>query len=107
MFHLIALANNSLSILGEFKHEVVITMMVTGFLAAVSYPFRQAKAKWEAMTGKLDAVHQELTLQRSNCLTTLQAQGTEQVNLLKKTVEVLGEIRMDNREMITHLRDKF
>ena len=104
MLHLIA---NSFSVLGEFKHEVVITLMVTGFLAAVTAPFRQAKAKWDAMTTKLDAVHVELTTQRSNCLTTLQSQGTDQIELLTKAVNVLGDIRLDNREMITHLRDKF
>jgi hypothetical protein len=107
MLHLIALASNSLSLLGEFKHEVVITMMVTAFLAAVSYPVRKLKEEWYAFSQKLEDVRTELEVQRSNCLTTLQSQGTEQVKLLTKTVEVLGEIRMDNREMITHLRDKF
>jgi hypothetical protein len=105
MFHLIAAS--SISLLRDFRHEVVVTLMVTGFLGAVSYPFRQAKAKWEAMTAKLNDVHAELTLQRSNCLTTLQTQGDKQIECLEKVADTLGDIRLDNREMLTHLRDKF
>lgn len=94
------------SIFGQFKHEAVITVMVSAFLAAVSYPLRRVKKEWFALTTKLNDVHNELAVQRSNCLTTLQQQGTQQIELLSKTVETLGEIRLDNREMITHLRDK-
>lgn len=103
MLHLIS---NHLFVLSEFKHEVVVTLMVTGFLAAVSYPFRQAKAKWTALNTKLNDVHSELTTQRNNCLTTLQTQGTKQIELLEKAVDVLDGVRLDNREMLTHLRDK-
>jgi hypothetical protein len=103
MLHLIA---NSLSVLSEFKHEVVITLMVTGFLAAVAYPFRQAKAKWDAMTTKLDDVHKELTTQRSNCLATLQSQGTQQIEFLEKAVDALNDIKGDNREVLGYLRSK-
>ena len=104
MLHLIA---SSMSLLGQFKHEVVLTLMVTGFFAAVTYPFRQAKAKWDAMTTKLDDVHKELTTQRSNCLTTLQAQGTQQIEFLKQSVEALNDIKGDNREILGYLRSKF
>ena len=94
------------SIFGQFKHELVVTVLVSVFLAAVSYPIRRAKKEWFALTTKINDVHNELAVQRSNCLTTLQQQGTQQIELLSKTVETLGEIRLDNREMITHLRDK-
>ena len=107
MLHLIALASNhAFPVLSEFKHEVVITLMVTGFLAAVAYPFRQAKAKWEALNAKLNDVHTELSMQRNNCLTTLQTQGIKQIELLEKAVDVLDGVRLDNREVLTHLRSK-
>jgi hypothetical protein len=36
-------------------------------------------------------IHQELTLQRTNCLTTLQEQGERQVELLEKIDEKLAD----------------
>jgi hypothetical protein len=104
---LTAIASSSaVSLLGQFRHEVVITLMVTAFLAAVSYPFRKAKEEWFALITKLDGVRNELEHQRSNCLTTLQSQGEKQIEFLKQAVDVLTEIRLDNREIVTHLRDK-
>jgi hypothetical protein len=104
MLHLIA--SSSVSFLAQFKHEVAITLMVTAFLTAVSAPFRQAKAKWEALNAKLNDVHTELSMQRNNCLATLQSQGTKQIELLEKAVDVLDGVRLDNREVLTHLRSK-
>jgi hypothetical protein len=104
MLHLPLIAAQSL--LGQFKHEAVITILVSGFLTVVSYPLRRAKKEWFALVNKLDGVHNELTVQRSNCLATLQHQGTAQIELLSKAVETLTDIRLDNREMMTHLRDK-
>ena len=107
MFHLIALASNPLlSLLGQFKHEVVITIMVSAFITAVSYPFRKAKEEWFALTSKLDGVRNELEHQRSNCLTTLQSQGNKQIEVLEKAVEALSDIKLDNREVLTYLRSK-
>jgi hypothetical protein len=54
----------------------------------------------------LDAVHTELTAQRTNCLDTLQRQGDKQVDLLGKSVDVLSEIRTDMKITLEHLRDK-
>lgn len=95
-----------ISLLSQFKHEAVITVLVSAFLGAASWPFRTVKKEWSSLTNKLDAVHVELSTQRNNCLTTLQNQGNEQIELLGKVADTLGEMRLDNREMLTHLRDK-
>lgn len=105
--HLATLASNPvLSLLSQFRHEVVVTIMVSTFLAAVSYPFRKAKEEWFALTTKLDGVRSELEHQRSNCLATLQTQGNKQIEVLEEVAKVLTDIRLDNREIVTHLRDR-
>jgi predicted nucleotide-binding protein (sugar kinase/HSP70/actin superfamily) len=65
-------------------------------------PFKKVKKAFVT----LEAVHQELLTQRTNCLKTLQDQGSEQIILLGKAVDTLQEMRIDNREIITRLRDK-
>lgn len=51
------------------------------------YPFKFIKNEWSAAKNKLDAVHQELAVQRTNCLTTIQEDGKKQIDLLTKMVD--------------------
>lgn len=71
------------------------------------WPVRKAKQEWTALTTQLKEVHEELSTQRSNCLTTLQSQGAEQIVLLGKTVEVLGGVRIDLAEQTGFLEGAF
>ena len=57
------------------------------------------KKEWTEKAQMLEQVHQELTLQRTNCLTTIQQSNQEQVHLLEKTVETLGEIHLSQERM--------
>ena len=70
------------------------------------WPFKRVIKAYSNVTGKLDNIASELTTQRGNCLATLQKQGDQQIVLLGKSVEVLQEMQLDNREILTHLRDR-
>lgn len=76
----------------------------------VLFPFRHiakyVRGQWEVKTKMLEEVHQELTLQRTNCLTTLQEQSKEQIKTLERVVDVLGEIRVELAEQTGYLRAK-
>jgi len=93
-------------ILVTFKHELFSTVLVTAFIGAITLPFRKVIAAYKDTKDKLENISTELTEQRTQCLTTLKTQGDAQVVLLTKTVDVLQNIQLDNREMLTHLRDK-
>lgn len=86
----------------EFIHEFIIG----GAIAALMYPFRKLKKAWEEATAKLDTVHKELILQRTNCLSTIQNSNQRQVELLGKAVDVLDEMRLDQRATLEVLRDR-
>ena len=70
------------------------------------YPFKKIVAAYKETHEALQGISKELTEQRSNCLTTLQQQGEEQIKLLGKTVEVLQEMHTDSKLMLEHLRDR-
>lgn len=114
MIHLVPVALHLLQaapsavvpLLSEFKHEAVITILVTIFLAVVSWPWHKAKEEWSSLKERLGEVQTELTTQRNNCLTTLQQQGSVQIGLLTKSVDALNDIKLDNREMVGYLRGK-
>jgi hypothetical protein len=57
------------------------------------------KSEWTAMKAEQTNIHSELVKQRENCLTTLQTQGEEQIKLLGKTVDILGDVRVSIAEM--------
>jgi hypothetical protein len=93
-------------ILRTFKHEVVSAILVSLFIGGITLPFRKLITAYRETKSKLEDISTELTEQRTNCLNTLQKQGDEQIKLLGKSVDVLQNIQLDNREMLTHLRDK-
>ena len=59
------------------------------------WPVRKIKQEWKGVKESLAAVHNELGIQRNNCLATLQNQGEEQIALLSKTVAALDGVRLD------------
>lgn len=68
------------------------------------YPFKVIKKEFTNAKAALSAVHEELILQRSNCLTSLQASGDAQVKLLEKAVSVLEGIHTSQAEMSGFLK---
>lgn len=92
------------TLVGQFWHEIVITVMIAVLGAIAMYPVRKLK---KAYTDLMQAVHStkaELCLQRENCLTTLQQQGAEQVRVLAKVSDTLDGVRLDLAEQTGILR---
>ena len=69
-------------------YKIFMGIFVAGGIALVTWPFR-----------KLSAIHAELIEQRTNCLSTLQAQGEKQIELLGKVVDTLGNIHTSQAAM--------
>ena len=67
---------------------------------------KNARAEWFSATAKLDSLGKELELQRTNCLTTLANQGEAQIKLLEKTVETLGSMHLDQKEVMGYLKSR-
>jgi hypothetical protein len=88
----------------EFRHEIVVSIMVSGFLGGVMYPFRKIKEGWKNTQAKLDAVSVELTTQRTNCLTTLQRQGDAQIEILKDVSQTLRDMHLDQKELLGRVK---
>jgi hypothetical protein len=82
-------------VLGEFIHEVIFTGLITVLGVVVMWPFKKGKAAFKGVQDELKAAHAELVLQRENCLSTLQRQGVDQVNLLTKVSETLDGVRIE------------
>jgi len=58
---------------------------------------RKVKAAYVELTEAVQSTKDELTKQRSNCLTTLQAQGDAQVKLLTKVADTLDSIHLETK----------
>ena len=92
-----------MQILHEFLHEIVITAIIGVGGSALMYPFRKIKQEFAEAKEALSAVHEELVAQRTNCLSTLQTTGAEQVKLLEKAVDVLEAMHLDQRTLLGRL----
>lgn len=68
------------------------------------WPVRKIRKEWTVLKVDQASIHQELVKQRENCLTTLQAQGATMIGLQSKTVDILGEIRVSQAEMVGYLK---
>jgi hypothetical protein len=89
-----------------FRHELVSTILVTAFIGVITMPFRKVMQAYKEAKAALENISNELLSQRTNCLNTLQNQGEAQITLLTQIGSTLQNIQLDNREMLTHLRDK-
>lgn len=81
-----------------------VSLVITGLLGAVMWPFRKARKEWIELKKEQTLIHEELVKQRTNCLSTLQNQGVEQIELLSKTVAALDGVRLDLAEQTGCLR---
>jgi hypothetical protein len=81
-----------------------VGLALTGLLGVFMWPFRKMKAEWIEMKKDQVLIHTELVQQRTNCLTTLQTQGVQQIELLGKTVAALDGVRLDLAEQTGCLR---
>lgn len=90
--------------LSQFLYKVAISAVVGVIMTVVLWPFRKARKEWIALKSEQALIHQELVQQRTNCLTTLQQQGVQQIELLGKTVAALDGVRLDLAEQTGFLR---
>lgn len=81
--------------IGPFVFKTVVGLVITGLLGVIMWPFRKAHKEWVDLKDEVSATRAELEKQRTNCLTTLQTQGVEQIRLLSDTVKILEGTRLD------------
>ena len=86
---------NFLNDIGPIAFKTLISILFTGLIGVIVWPVRKVKKEWQDVKQSLAAVHNELSVQRNNCLTTLQSQGEVQIDLLGKTVAALDGVRLD------------
>jgi hypothetical protein len=79
-------------------------LALSGLLGAFMWPFRKARSEWTTLKKEQASIHAELVQQRTNCLTTLQSQGVQQIELLGKTVAALDGVRLDLAEQTGYLK---
>lgn len=90
--------------LGPTVLKWIMGIVLTGLLGVFMWPFRKAHTEWTALKKNIEATHNELVQQRTNCLSTLQTQGATQIDLLGKTVAALDGVRFDLAEQTGYLR---
>lgn len=79
-------------------------LMITGGVWFLSYPIKRFIKAIKEKVKVIDEMHAELTLQRVNCLTTLQAQGDTQIVVLKEIALVLKETGKTQSEMYGYMK---
>lgn len=88
--------------------KLLIGSVVTGVGALVMYPIRSAvrkiKTEWATLKDGVESAKAELVHQRTNCLTTLQGQGEEQIKILGKCASTLEAIHLDQKETLGLIR---
>jgi hypothetical protein len=85
-------------------YKALVGLLVTGVGALILLPFRKVKKEWISLKDSIASTKAELIQQRTNCLTTLQSQGAEQITLLSKTVDALENVRYELAEQTGFLR---
>ena len=79
-------------------NKALMTLAV-GFIGyIIMFPVRKARAEWISLKETTAKIYEELSQQRTNCLSTLQTQGDKQIELLGKMSETLSGVRLDFAE---------
>lgn len=81
-------------------HEFLLTGGVSVCLWFLCYPFRQLLNKLKEKSDMLDEVHDELITQRTNCLTTLQQTGKQQLAILEKICDTQAAMHLMQAEFM-------
>jgi len=90
--------------IGPLALKGLVGLALTGLLGVFMWPFRRARKEWNTLREEQRKIHEELVLQRTNCLATLQTQGATQIELLGKSVEALGGVRLELADQTGYLR---
>lgn len=84
-------------------------LAIAGGVWWVTYPIKRFFKKVKETADKihlLDEVRNELTVQRTNCLATLQEQGDTQISVLKEISATLKENGIVQSEMYGYMKGK-
>lgn len=81
-------------------------LLATGGAWLLSYPIKSVIKTIKEKFKVIDDMHAELTLQRVNCLSTLQNQGAEQIEILKEIAGSLKETGKVQVEMYGYMKGK-
>ena len=79
-------------------NKALMTLAVGGLGYIIMFPVRKARAEWISLKETTAKIYEELSQQRTNCLTRLQSQGDEQIKLLGKMADTLDGVRVDFKE---------
>ena len=79
-------------------NKALMTLAVGGLGYIIMFPVRKARAEWISLKETTAKIYEELSQQRTNCLTRLQSQGDEQIKLLGKMADSLDGVRLDFSE---------
>jgi hypothetical protein len=86
------------SALQPYLAKAFVSLVVAGIGALMLWPVRKVKKEWSSLKETTAKIHEELSQQRTNCLTRLQSQGDEQIKLLSKMSDTLDGVRLDFAE---------
>ena len=89
--------------LTTFRHELVSTVLVSAFLGVAMWPIRRVIAAYKETHEALQGISKELTEQRSNHLTHIEADSAKQVEILKEVSSTLQAMHLDQRELLGRL----
>lgn len=81
----------------HFVSKALIGLALTGLGGLIVWPFKKAKKEWTSLKETMASTQAELVLQRTNCLSSLQIQGEEQIKLLGKVSDTLDGLRLDTQ----------
>ena len=70
----------------------------------VMFPMRYIVNMVKERFKVLDDVREELETQRTNCLTTIQANGVDQLNMLERMADTLDKIHTSQSELTGYIR---
>lgn len=92
----------------QLVHEIQISIALTVGSWFMLFPFKMFVKKivgaWNEQEEILKSVKEELITQRTNCLKTLQEQGTKQIEVLEKMSDTLDSMRTSQAEMSGFLK---
>jgi len=98
------------TLLPEIFSHTALGIGVTALTWFLLFPLRSIIKTVKQKADILDSLHVELAQQRTNCLTTLQAQGTKQVELLEKmagTLDKTNDAQIETNTILRGLQSRF
>lgn len=86
-----------------FRHELVVTVLVSAFIGGAMWPVRKIKAAYKETQEALQGISKELSEQRSNHLTHIEVSNERQVEILKEVASTLKDMHLDQRTLLGRL----